>query len=762
MNIDKIYINHKFYDSNIDILNNIIKYQRKPIYNCDIEQEESSNVLINIYESVYYLTMLWRDMEKLSKYLIPIHGIKNTNNELQKLEKMFNSVLIKPKSIKLRYIHDKNIYVVEDGSIILSLMAIHNLFTIDKNVKKLDLKFVHLIFDETIVYDNLSIYLSQLDMNAMYPLEIDKIEIKSISQQKTNKYNTYTKILLKYIKLNSTVVDIGCNIGSLLFKLQDRKNIRRLYGIDINQNNINLMNYLITCFGLDIKTRTITSYKSMIDVKYFDGMIKTIFDIDLPDIDYILLFDFDNKLANATQQDIELFCLNLLQYAKHIIIETHNKEIIKFFIRFNMEVIMIDNIYILMRCCAIKPNKNLLLVDLNKENISTLVEYKQNQNSFLNMINTITIKTTDISRAFLRLFNMVLLNNEDTVNINTNFIEKCCICNIPVSTMHLYSNTPTSFNLVLNEQKPNNNGKKKKKRILFVSPYINNGYLIGLMKKMLDLHLTNTEYDFICLNDAPDVVGGESNELEFESAYFNQDEDINIEAYDEIENETKRNGFHHIKLPQNIHIINRPNHPSQRHSEICNYFIHNIYSLYPDYWKYDYLCLIDSDVFLVDDLDLSKEIDDYDIIAPFIYKSETEYYPHTGLYFINMKTVTNFREMDWSIVWKDTGSGLQKFISKNNFKLKVVGKFMGYQNDAYESEGEYIKMINGRALDVWFDKHFVHLRESCSGEKEVMIAHMRNSFASFNMDPEIIENYFVNYNKYYQEKLCGNIKLIAV
>ena len=50
-------------------------------------------------------------------------------------------------------------------------------------------------------------------------------------------------------------------------------------------------------------------------------------------------------------------------------------------------------------------------------------------------------------------------------------------------------------------------------KILFVACYVDNPHFIDIMKKSLDKYLLNCTYDFICLNDAPDIKNGEENFL---------------------------------------------------------------------------------------------------------------------------------------------------------------------------------------------------------------------------------------------------------
>jgi glucosamine-phosphate N-acetyltransferase len=243
-------------------------------------------------------------------------------------------------------------------------------------------------------------------------------------------------------------------------------------------------------------------------------------------------------------------------------------------------------------------------------------------------------------------------------------------------------------------------------KILFVSSYINNSHFIKISKQTLDKNLINSQYDFICLNDAPDINKNEENYLQIVSMLSG-----NENCFQEIKNDVEYNNFIHIKIPQNIHIKNRQNHSSLRHVELLTYFFQNIENLFPNYINYDYITIIDSDVFIIDKIDFYEEFNhiNYDIIAPFIYINNVKY-PHVGFFMINIKTI-NLKNLDFSITISDTGLGLSKFISNNsNFKIKEIAKFNGYSHPVYNLESTYIKNINDNLIDTWFENKIIHLR----------------------------------------------------
>lgn len=257
-------------------------------------------------------------------------------------------------------------------------------------------------------------------------------------------------------------------------------------------------------------------------------------------------------------------------------------------------------------------------------------------------------------------------------------------------------------------------------KILFVACYTNNSHYIDYTKKSLDKYLINSTYDYICLNDAPSP--DEDNFLQLCDILT---EDKN--CYEKIYNNTLNNLFIHIKIPQIIHIKDkeRPNHGGPRHIENLNWFNENIEELYPSYKEYDYICHIDSDAFFCDYVDLNKELNNYDLAGPFIYINQG-YYIHTGLFFININTVNNMKDINWkNSMNTDTGSDIYNFIKNNShYKIKKLGHYDGYSNNYWKQNNHTIFSLDildiddnaYKLIDGWFHNKVIHLRAgSCFG-----------------------------------------------
>jgi hypothetical protein len=258
-------------------------------------------------------------------------------------------------------------------------------------------------------------------------------------------------------------------------------------------------------------------------------------------------------------------------------------------------------------------------------------------------------------------------------------------------------------------------------KILFVACYVDNPHFIDISKKTLDKYLLNCTYDFICLNDAPDIKNGEENFIKI-CDIFSENEN----CFDLIRDRADNNKFIHIKIPQNIHIKNCNNHSSSRHIENLNWFNENFKTLVKNYEEYDFLCHIDSDCIIRDEINLNIELNGYDMAGPFIYINPHLYYIHTGLFFINLKTVLNIKEINWNnTMGTDTGSDITNFILNNpQYKIKKLGHYNGYsENNQIINNHTIISLDilninddNYKLIDTWFDQKFVHFRAgSCFG-----------------------------------------------
>ena len=249
-------------------------------------------------------------------------------------------------------------------------------------------------------------------------------------------------------------------------------------------------------------------------------------------------------------------------------------------------------------------------------------------------------------------------------------------------------------------------------KILFMCPFINNAHFMKTIIDQLKKNVLNCEYTFLVLNDAFDINNGEEDYLNLISILSEE-----TNCYKEILLESIKNNLFHIKIPQGIHIKDRPNHGSLRHAELCNWFIRNIDTIYPEYNNFDFLCLYDADLFLVKPTDFNIELYNVDFACP-IVQTSSGIWPQPSVFFINLKTVYNFKELDFGFSGpgKDMGANISIFWNKNkNYIIKQIGIFYGFHNESFEKESSTIKQIDGHYYDLWLNESFVHLRWGWGG-----------------------------------------------
>lgn len=256
--------------------------------------------------------------------------------------------------------------------------------------------------------------------------------------------------------------------------------------------------------------------------------------------------------------------------------------------------------------------------------------------------------------------------------------------------------------------------------ILFVQCFTNNSHYMKYQYKTMSKNLININYDCICLNDTPSEK--DENYLKIVNILTGEDT-----CYNDILKNSKKYNYHHIYVPQSIHKKNRLNHGGARHIENLNWFNSNIDSLYPSYKEYDFICHLDSDAFFTKEVDLNIELNNYDLAGPFIY-IHTNFYIHTGLFFININSVKNMKNIKWdNTMGTDTGSDIYNFIKSNpHYNIKKMGHYDGYSTNYNKENGHTIIKLdfniddttneNYKLVDSWLDNKVLHFRAgSCFG-----------------------------------------------
>ena len=246
--------------------------------------------------------------------------------------------------------------------------------------------------------------------------------------------------------------------------------------------------------------------------------------------------------------------------------------------------------------------------------------------------------------------------------------------------------------------------------ILFVSTYYNNSHFIKYQYLSFKKYIKEP-FDFVILNDArrstTNVISGRKSDVE-------------------IENECKKYGIKHVKIPQNIHTKTR-NTAGSRHQANLNWYFssnyhdkkgyqyafnHKIYDnpnrfSKKDYDKYDYIIIMDADVCINKPIELEKltNNNEFSFVGP---STGTGGYIYIYLIFmlINLKNIPyeKIREFNFSEIKgaaninTDTAGGMYNFFTKYpEYKVKYTTRteflenFQSGSNWNNKSKEDYVK-----------------------------------------------------------------------
>lgn len=253
------------------------------------------------------------------------------------------------------------------------------------------------------------------------------------------------------------------------------------------------------------------------------------------------------------------------------------------------------------------------------------------------------------------------------------------------------------------------------KTTLFLATYFNNPHFIELQSKSFQKFIQD-DYDFAVIDDAaPHTVSILSGN----------------QASAEIRSECEKYNVRHIPVPQTVHSFvengglvphDAPDinldHPTERHQAVLRWILDNYKNLGFD--QYQYLVLLDADMFFKKSIKMSEYMEDYDIMGAAREQTinigaldpdrkscvSEEVKALDGqkftfftmcLLFINMQTVKNLGTMDnrsYRII-TDTGGRTKQFISENpQYKYNFLKDWNSaeYRTDFFSKEGP-------RALD---------------------------------------------------------------
>ncbi len=201
--------------------------------------------------------------------------------------------------------------------------------------------------------------------------------------------------------------------------------------------------------------------------------------------------------------------------------------------------------------------------------------------------------------------------------------------------------------------------------VIICIPYFNNSHFIDAQIKSFKKFFKNCNWKLCIIDDSVEntinVLSKTKEDVKKACSNYNDD-------------------IVYIKFNQNLH---NSNNVTDKHCNILN-FIVNVLS-YNFSNKFDYLCILDADMCLIEDFDVEKEISGYDIISPKriqwlsniqISNSPIFEFIWAHCCFFNLNTIKNMNEINLNRIKNttaDTGSMIVEFIHNNpQYKIKYL------------------------------------------------------------------------------------------
>lgn len=236
--------------------------------------------------------------------------------------------------------------------------------------------------------------------------------------------------------------------------------------------------------------------------------------------------------------------------------------------------------------------------------------------------------------------------------------------------------------------------------IIFFIPFYNNSHFINIQIKSFDTYLKNCNWKICIIDDSTENTNNVLTNLK-ENIY-----DICLPHSDKI--------IYH-KFNQNLH---KSMNVTDKHCTILNYVVQNMSQQYNEY---DYMCLFDADMCFIEDFDVYKELENYDIIGPKriqwlsnVQISDSPIFEYIFVHncFFNLKTITNLHTMNLNRIPNttcDTGSMIFEFLNNNQYRIKFITFSAGAERikDLYNFEFFWnFKIIHFLTGTMWDNASF--------------------------------------------------------
>lgn len=236
--------------------------------------------------------------------------------------------------------------------------------------------------------------------------------------------------------------------------------------------------------------------------------------------------------------------------------------------------------------------------------------------------------------------------------------------------------------------------------IIFFIPFYNNSHFINIQIKSFNKYLKNCNWKICIIDDSTENT---------HNVLTNSKENI----YDMCLQHSDKIIYH--KFNQNLH---KSINVTDKHCTILNYVVQNMSQQYNEY---DYMCLFDADMCFIEDFDVYKELENYDIIGPKriqwlsnVQLSDSPIFEYIYVHncFFNLKTITNLHTMNLNRIPNttcDTGSMIFEFLNNNQYTIKFLNFSAGAERikDLYNFEFFWnFKIIHFVTGSIWDNASF--------------------------------------------------------
>ena len=177
-------------------------------------------------------------------------------------------------------------------------------------------------------------------------------------------------------------------------------------------------------------------------------------------------------------------------------------------------------------------------------------------------------------------------------------------------------------------------------------------------------------------------------------------EDIYGDEFERICSENGAKFYRHESKPGNV--------PSGYHGDTLDWVYNNLLE------NDDYVVFLDHDIFLIDDFDLKKRLDQFDVLGHKQTRGDVVYF-WPGLFMFNYSKIkhlaVNFQPCQINGEMLDSGGGTYTIAEDQNIKVSFVDQiYPDYYKDLNLKDPS---VTNGYGFEIFDDNKFLHTKNAC-------------------------------------------------